>query len=431
MTGAVASPGATARHLAPALDHVTDLLIVRGEGSYVFDTGGRCFLDFTSGIGVTNTGHCHPRVVAAVTEQAARLLHAQASVVYHEPLLRLVEVLLPLVPPGLGSFFFANSGAEAVEASVKLARRATGRPNIIVFDGGFHGRTIGTTSLTTSKATHRAGYHPLMAGVAVAPYPYAYRYGWSEDETRAWCLREVRRLLETQTAPEDTAAVLIEPVLGEGGYVVPPAGFLRGLREICDEHGLLLIADEIQTGFGRTGAFFAVEHERVRPDILIMAKAIASGLPLSAIAAREDLAARWPPGSHGSTFGGNVVACAAALATIEVIQEEALVENARTIGARLQEALRRLQRRHDVLGEVRGQGLMVGTEFGAVGSQPPGRLAKTVQRACLDRGLLLLTCGSKDQVLRWIPPLIVREPEIDEAVDIFGEALVQAAGLGV
>jgi 4-aminobutyrate aminotransferase len=413
------------RHLVPALSHATDLLAVRGEGPFLFDATGRRYLDFTSGIAVTSTGHCHPRVVAAVKDQAERLLHAQASVVYQEPMLRLIDALVSLVPDGLRSFFFANSGAEAVEASLKLARHATGRPNVIVFQGGFHGRTIATTSLTTSKVVHRAGYQPLMAGVHVAPYPYAYRYGWTDEETLAWCVAELRQLFETQTAPEETAAIVVEPVLGEGGYVIPPPGFLPALRDFCDAHGVLLVADEVQTGFGRTGRFFAVEHAGVRPDILVMAKGIASGLPLSAIAAREDLAARWPPGAHGSTFGGNPLACAAALATIDVIREEALVDNAHIMGNRLLEALKTLQQRHRAIGDVRGLGLMIGTEFRAVGAKVAGQVAKEVQKACLERGLLLLTCGSHDHVIRWIPPLVITEHHIDTAVDIFSEAVAR------
>jgi 4-aminobutyrate aminotransferase len=236
---------------------------------------------------------------------------------------------------------------------------------------------------------------------------------------------EIRQLFETQTAPEETAAIVVEPVLGEGGYVIPPPGFLPALREICDAHGVLLVADEVQTGFGRTGRFFAVEHAGVRPDILVMAKGIASGLPLSAIAAREDLAARWPPGAHGSTFGGNPVACAAALATIDVIREEALVDNAHVMGNRLLEALKTLQQHHRAIGEVRGLGLMIGTEFRAGGAKAAGQVAKEVQKACLERGLLLLTCGSHDHVIRWIPPLVITEEHIETAVDIFSEAVAR------
>jgi len=255
-------------HLSPVWLRIFELEVAHGEGVYLYATDGRRYLDFTSGIGVTNTGHCHPKVVAAIQEQAARLLHGQINIVIHRPVLELVEELLTIVPAPLDTFFFANSGAEAVEAAVKLARYATGRPNIIVFQGSFHGRTHMAMALTTSKTIYRAGYQPLPAGVYVAPYPYAYRYGWDEETTLRFCLRELDLLLKSQTAPEETAAILVEPILGEGGYVVPPRGFLTALRERCDHYGILLIADEVQTGFGRTGRFFAVEHEGVAPDTL-------------------------------------------------------------------------------------------------------------------------------------------------------------------
>ena len=323
--------------------HLLEEIIVRGEGSYVWDQAGRRYLDFTSGIGVTNTGHCHPRVVAAVCEQAGRILHLQANVAHHEPMLRLISALREVVPSELNAFFFSNSGAEAVEAAVKLARHATGRPNIIAFQRGFHGRTVATMSLTSSKTVYRLRYQPLMPGVFFAPYAYCYRCPKSETSPErygvssccGWALEQVRFLLKSQTAPEETAAILVEPVLGEGGYVVPPTSFLRGLREICDEHDILLIVDEVQSGFGRTGRFFALEHSGIVPDILVMAKGLASGLPLSGIAAPCELMDRWQPGTHGGTYGGNTVACAAAEATIRVLQEERLVENAARLGEKL------------------------------------------------------------------------------------------------
>ena len=266
-------------HLSPVWHRYTKIVAERGEGCYLFDQDGTRYLDFTSGIGVTNTGHCHPRVVEAVQKQAGLLLHGQVNIVLHPRILELIEELTSIVAPELDGFFFSNSGAEAVEGAVKLARTATARPNVIVFQGSFHGRTVGTMSLTTSKTIYRAGYQPLMPGVFVAPFPYAYRYGWPSEQTVEWCLEELRYLLQTQTAPEETAALLLEPVLGEGGYVVPPSGFLEGLRRICDEHGILLIMDEVQSGFGRTGRWFAHEHFGVTPDIMIVAKGLASGLP--------------------------------------------------------------------------------------------------------------------------------------------------------
>ncbi|HEC34958.1 MAG TPA: aminotransferase class III-fold pyridoxal phosphate-dependent enzyme [Anaerolineae bacterium] len=427
-------------HVSPVWTHLLDKVLVQGEGPYVWDQEGRRYLDFTSGIGVVNTGHCHPRVVEAICEQAGRALHLQANIGFvHEPMLRLIGALREVVPPELDTFFFSNSGAEAVEAAVKLARQATGRTNVIAFQRSFHGRTVGTMALTSSKTVYRAGYQPLMAGVFFAPYAYCYRCPKMEANPERygancrcdWPLEQVRFLLKSQTAPEETAAILVEPVLGEGGYVVPPAGFLRGLREICDEHDILLIMDEVQSGFGRTGRFFALEHFGVVPDILVMAKGLASGLPLSGIAARRELMDRWQPGSHGGTYGGNAVACAAAEATVRVLREEGLIENAARLGEVLLTRLRALQGRHPSLGDVRGLGLMVGVEFVVPGGRTPDKdRAKTVQKRCRDNGLLLLTCGTEENIIRWIPPLIITEGELEEALEIFGGALGNAIQKG-
>lgn len=411
------------QHLSPVWFRYTDVLAERAEGAYIYAADGRRYLDFTSGIGVTNTGHCHPKVVAAAQEQAGKLIHGQANIVYHQPMLDLVSELLTIMSEGLEGFFFSNSGAEAVEAAVKLARHATGRPNVIVFQGSFHGRTVGTMSLTTSNTIYRAGYQPLMAGVFVAPYPYAYRYGWTPEETSAFCLRELRHLLVTQTSPQETAAVLIEPVLGEGGYVPPPPSFLKGVQQICSEHGLLFIADEVQSGFGRTGRWFGHQHYDVTPDIIVMAKGLASGFPLSSIAARPQLMEVWIPGSHGGTYGGNAVSCAAAAATIRVIREEGLVENSACMGEYLMTWLRALQEKYPVIGDVRGLGLMVATEFTAADGQPDAKTAKAMRVKCLEDGLMLLTCGSYGNVIRWIPPLTVNQAQMDKALEIFEEAI--------
>ncbi len=412
--------------ISPVWTRLTPIVAERAEGAYVYDQDGTRYLDFTSGIGVTNTGHCHPKVVRAIQEQAAKLMHGQVNIIFHPPLLELAEELRTIVPEGLDCFFFSNSGAEAVEGAVKLARHATGRPNVIVFQGSFHGRTALTMALTTSKTIYRAGYQPLPAGVFVAPYPYAYRYGWSPEETEAFCLRELKLLLKSQTAPFETAAILVEPVLGEGGYVVPTPGFLHALRHICDEHGFLLIADEIQSGFGRTGKWFAIQHFGVEPDIMTMAKGLASGLPLSGIAARRELMERWIPGSHGGTYGGNAVACAAAVATIRAIREEHLLENARRMGTLLMGRLRELQSEFPIIGDVRGLGLMVGAEFTAADRTPATGPAKAVVKGCLKRHLLLLTCGPWDNTVRWIPPLVVTQQQIEEALATFKDALVEA-----
>lgn len=417
-------------HLSSVWTHLTHIVVDRAEGAYLYDADGQAYLDFTSGIGVTNTGHCHPRVVAAVREQAGRLLHGQANIVFHPPMLQLVEELRTVFPPQLDRFFFSNSGAEAVEASIKLARHATRRTNVIVFQGSFHGRTVATMSLTTSKTIYRVGYQPLMPGVFVAPYPYAYYYGWSEEETTHFCLRELRHLLKTQTAPEETAAVLIEPVLGEGGYVVPPVSFMQRLRELCDESDLLLIIDEVQSGFGRTGKFFAFEHFDIMPDVVVMAKGLASGLPLSGIAASHKLMEHWTPGTHGGTYGGNAVACAAAAATVQTLRDDGLVQNAEKMGGRLIDGLSGLQARFPIIGDVRGLGLMVATEFPGEGDPDHGKeIASAVQQACLDERLLLLNCGPYSNVIRWIPPLVVNEEQIDQALSIFQRALKKASAL--
>jgi len=350
--------------LSPAWGHLNRTPIVRGQGVYVYDLAGKRLLDFTSGIGVTATGHCHPAVVQAIQEQAERLVFGQINCMIPEQTLRYAEALRTVTPEGLDCFFFANSGAEAVEAAVKLAKIATGRTNVIAFTGGFHGRTAMTMALTSSKVVYRAGYQPLPSGVFFAPYPYAFRFGWDEDQTVVYCLTEIDRLFRSQTLPSETAAILIEPVLGEGGFVPAPGRFLAELRRICDEHGILLVIDEIQSGFGRTGDFWAHASSGVTPDILLMAKAIASGLPLSAIASTRQLMERFPPGSHGGTYGGgSAVAMHAALATLEVIQQERLIDNARRMGAHLMKKLSALQERFPLLADVRGRGLMVGCEF--------------------------------------------------------------------
>jgi 4-aminobutyrate aminotransferase len=415
-------------HISPVWGRAVPgtLVVDRGEGPYIFTTDGRRLLDFTSGIGVTSTGHSHPRVVKAIQDQAARLLHGQVNIVYHQPLIDLTESLRQILPAPLDTYFFSNSGAEIIEAAVKLAKHATRRPNVIVFSGSFHGRTHLTMSMTTSKTIYRAGYQPLVPGIFVAPYPYAYSYGWDEATTTDFCLRELKQLLKAQTAPEETAAIVIEPVLGEGGYVPPPARFMHELRELCDHYGILLVADEVQSGFGRTGRWFGFEHYGLVPDMVAMAKGLASGMPLSGLAASHELMAKWTPGSHGGTYGANAVSCAAAVATIQVLRDEHLVENSAQMGGVLMAGLRRLQEDHPEIGDVRGLGLMVATEF----TRPDGATrapwterAKAVTKSALDGGLMLLTCGSYDNVIRWIPPLVVNEAQVKDALSTFEAAL--------
>ncbi len=414
----------SSEYLAPVWTHLTDMQPQRGEGIYLYDGDENQYIDFTCGIGVTNTGHCHPKVVQAVQDQASKLLFGQMNIVMPPPSLALAETLNGITPPSIDRFFFANSGAEATEGAVKLARHATKRTNIIVFQGSFHGRTAQTMAMTTSKTIYRHMYQPLPAGVFVAPFPYSYYYGWDDAETTAFCMRQLELLLKTQTPPENTAAVIIEPVLGEGGYVPAPLECLRELRAFCTEHDILFVADEVQTGFGRTGKMFCFEHAEITPDVIIMAKGLGSGLPISAIASRQDLMERWKPGSHGGTYGGgSAIGSAAALATVQVMQDEGLPQNAARMGDYLMGKLKDIQRDHPCIGDVRGRGLMIGVEFTSGDGAPDKYSAKAVLSACLEQRLLLLGCGSYENVIRWIPPLIVNESQIDEAVGIFKSAL--------
>jgi 4-aminobutyrate aminotransferase len=415
--------------LSPLLKQATPVIAARGEGVYLYDESGRRHLDFTAGIGVTSTGHCHPRVVEAAQKQVATLIHGQYTTVMHRPLLTLAERLGEVLPEPLDTVFFMNSGSEAVEAALRLARHATGRPNVVVFEGSFHGRTIGAASMTTSGTKFRAGFAPLMGGVVVSPFPSAYRYGWTEDAATEFALRELDYVLATRSSPAETAAFFVEPVLGEGGYIPASAGFLAGLRERADRHGILLVADEVQTGWGRTGRFWGHEHAAVQPDVLITAKGLASGFPLSGIAAPRSLMSKAWPGSQGGTYGGNAVACAAALATLDVIRDESLVDNARIVGAALMRGLDKVATDNPVIGDVRGLGLMVASEFTTADGEPDATTAAAAQRAAGERGLLLLTCGPHGNVVRMIPPLVVTEAQVDDALAIWSEA-VGAAQVG-
>jgi len=441
-----AGPGADPAGGGPLPDHgvvppvwsrITNIDVDRGEGSWLITADGRRYLDYSSGIGVTNTGHAHPRVVAAIQAQAAKLLHGQQNIVYHEPGLRLYERLQGLLPGGPWQAFLSNSGAEAVEASIKLARVATGRPVIIAFRGGFHGRTGQTMALTAAKDVYRAAFEPLPGSVYHTTFPNCYRsaagsHAPDESCTCPW-EADLDLLFHQMVDPKRVAAIIVEPVQGEGGYIVPPPGFLPRLREITREHGILLIADEVQTGFGRTGELFAVQHWGVEPDILVMAKGIASGMPLSGILANRELLAKLPPGTHGGTYGGNVVSCAAALATLDVIEDEDLVANARARGAQLAGGLRELQADHPAVGDVRGLGCMVAMELvrpdtgrGAATPDPDPDLAKRVIAAALDRELIVLSAGSYANVARIIPPLVTTSDEVDHALRVLDESLAAA-----
>jgi 4-aminobutyrate aminotransferase len=406
----------------------TDLVIEHGEGSWLVTTDGERYLDYSSGIGVANTGHAHPRVAAAIAEQATRLIHGQQNIVYHEPGLRLHERLpryFPGASDGDAGVFLSNSGAEAVEAAIKLAKIATRRPLVIAFSGGFHGRTHAAMALTSSSVKYRGHYEPLLGGVHHVPFPDPLRVGGgSGEQALEVTLHAIEQLFATMAYPDDVAAFIVEPILGEGGYVIPPDTFLPALREIADRHGILLIADEIQTGYGRTGRFFASEWTTSVPDIIVMAKGIASGLPLSGIMARRALIDMFPPSAHGGTYGGNVIACAAALATLDVIEDEHLVANAERQGQRLLAGLRSAATGVAGVADVRGRGLMLAIEFAEPDTLAPlAHLAKNLLHAALDRHLILLSCGTYGQVVRVIPPLVTTDAEVDQAIDIIRESL--------
>lgn len=414
--------------LSQILKQATGVVVDHGEGVHLFDEDGRRYLDFTAGIGVTSTGHCHPRVVAAAQEQVAKVIHAQYTTVMHRPLLTLTERLGEVLPANLDRMFYANSGSEAIEAALRLTRQATGRPNIIVFHGGFHGRTVAAASLTTSGTKFRSGFSPLMAGVHVSPFPDATHFGWSEEEATDFALKQLDFTLQTMSSPQDTAAFFVEPVLGEGGYVPANERFLAGLRERADKYGILLVLDEVQTGWGRTGKFWGHDHFGVSPDVLVTAKGIASGFPLSGIAASSALMEKAWPGSQGGTYGANAVACAAALATLDVIEDEKLVQNADERGSELRSALSSVAAKHEQITDVRGLGLMIGNEFRDADGNPDGATASAAQQEAAKRGLLLLTCGAWGQVVRFIPALVVKSEDVDEAAGLWGEAVDAVLG---
>jgi 4-aminobutyrate aminotransferase len=422
----VADLASRATHLSPVLGRYFERSWSHGIGHRLYDTAGRPYLDFANGIAVTALGHAHPRVTAAIHAQADRLIGPTGAIGYSEPVVQLAELLAHTFPDPIDTVMFLNSGSEAIDGALKLARRVTGRPGIVAFRGGFHGRTFGATSVTTSNINYRTGYEPLLPGVYFAPFPSVYR-DFEGDEERATreCLRILDSLFATVIAPTSVAAMVVEAVQGEGGYVPAPPAFLRGLRAACDEHGILLIADEVQTGYARTGRMWAFEGAGVVPDIVAVAKAIANGLPLSAIATSRELQVRWGRSAHGSTYGGNPVACAAGIAVLETIADEGLVENAARRGLELTAGLGRLKAEDDRIGDVRGPGLMVGVELvrDQATREPDGDLATALVARSAELGLLVLSCGLAHQVVRWIPPIDVSSAEISEAVEIFGEAL--------
>ena len=406
--------------LSPVLGHYTWLPVERGEGSWLLLDGGRRVLDLTCGIAVTPVGHAHPKVVSAITKQAQKLSHICAGVALYEPNVALAEALITVTPSGLDTVFFSNSGAEAIEGSLKLARQVTRRNAIIVFRGGFHGRSTGAMAVTTSKAAYRRGYGALLPDVYMAPFPYPLACpitpAHDAEACAQHCLAELNVLLEHHVPPEHVAAILIEPVLGEGGYVAPPVSFLVALRELATRIGAMLIFDEVQTGFGRTGAWFAAQKFGVTPDILTLAKALGGGLPLGAIVAPREIQQKWLQGTHGSTFGGNPVSCASGLATLEIIRDEGLVARAERLGDQMVRELAPLLGNPHVR-EVRRFGAMVAVEF----DDP--KYSKAAIAGALERDVLLITCGFHDQAVRFIPPLNISEADLRLGT----KALVEAA----
>lgn len=375
-----------------------DFTVVSGKGCYLTGVDGKQYLDFSSGIATVSTGHCHPKVVKTATEQLKKLIHICIGVALYEPYIKLGEELKKIAPFPQAKLFCCQSGSEAVEAAIKLAKYAQKKPGIIAFEGAFHGRTLGALSVTTSKMKYRDGYEPLLPEVYISPFD----------------LGRVEELFKTKSI----AGVIVEPILGEGGYKMVPIDFMKGLRKLCDQYSVLLILDEIQTGIGRTGKWFAAEHFGITPDIVTLAKGIASGFPLGACLAKGEIMDKWSPGAHGSTFGGNPVSCAAAVATIQVIQEKKLIEKSAKLGKYLVKKLKELQKKYPVIKDVRGLGLMVGVDFG------DSDFVKKTINYCLKKQLVLISTGADGTVIRFIPPLIVKKAEIDQALGIFEEALL-------
>lgn len=407
--------------IAPVIAFDTDIEIAASEGSWVTSTDGTRYLDFTCGIAVSNLGHQHPLVKGAILDQLDRVWHAGGVFRYHT-LVEAAERLLDITPVGIEKFFFMNSGAEAVEASVKLARKTSGRQGVIVFRGGFHGRTMGSVSYTTSKAKYRQGYHPLVGSVFVTPFPRPFRWRMSLEDATARAIDELHLMLKHEITPGEVAAFLVEPLQGEGGYYPAGREFLLELRRLADEHGILLIIDEVQTGFGRTGDWFASQVYDIRPDILVMGKAIANGLPLSAVGASAELLDAWVPGSHGTTFGGNPVSCAAAMATIDGLAD--VLPQVPKLSEHAFRRFNELKDEHPTIGEVRGLGLMIGVELVGPDGHTPSKLAiDEVRRYCLAHHMMVLPCGPDENVIRFIPPLNVSLEDLDLGIDTIAAGL--------
>ncbi|MEX2279175.1 MAG: aminotransferase class III-fold pyridoxal phosphate-dependent enzyme [Acidimicrobiia bacterium] len=408
--------------IAPVIAFDTDLVIERAAGIWIHDAAGNRWADFACGTAVTNLGHNYPAVVAAAHAQIDRLMHS-GCVFHYDTLVQAAERLQAITPAGIEKFGFANSGSEAVEAAVKLARKMTGRQSVIAFRGGFHGRTMGSVAYTTSNSKYRDGYHPILGSTFISPFPHPYRWGMTEDEAVAHSLNELDMLFRHEVTPHNVAALLIEPVQGEGGYYPAPVSFMTELRRVCDEHGILLVFDEVQTGFGRTAEWFASDHFPVDPDIIALGKGIANGLPLSAYGASAALLDGWKVGSHGTTFGGNPVSCAAAVAVMDTMGD--LLPNARAVSARAFERFEKLKVEHQTIGDVRGLGLMIGVELVSDREtrEPDAAAFTHIQQYCLSRELVIIECGPTANIIRFIPPVITTLEELDWAIDLIGDAL--------
>lgn len=413
--------------LAPSMakDH-PNLPVLKAEGCYYYGVDGKKYLDFTSGIAVENVGHRHPKVVQAIKDSADHLVHGPSGVIIYESILRLAAELQKVLPPTLNNFFFGNSGTEAIEGALKLAKYVTKRPYVISFTGCFHGRSMGALSVTTSKSKYRKHLQPSWLAYQL---PYALPEDLPEGADPEIFFpekleRDVQKLFNHQVDPEEVACMIIEPVLGEGGYIIPPKAWLQKIREICDRHGILLIFDEVQTGFGRTGNWFAAQTFDVIPDIMAVAKGIAAGLPLSATIASKELMDQWPLGTHGTTFGGNPIACSAALASLEVMREENLLENSTVMGAYALDRLLNMKEENPIIKDVRGLGLMIGIElWNPKTGEPDGTAVKDVLDRCLEKGVLFYLCGNSGEVIRMIPPLTVSKEQIDHGLSVLEEVI--------
>ena len=408
--------------IAPVLAFDTDVVATRAEGLWVHDAAGDKWADFACGTAVTNLGHNHPAVIAAACAQLESLAHA-GCVFRYESMVRLGEELRRITPAGIDMFGFANSGAEAVEGAVKLAKYSTKRQGVVAFRGAFHGRTMGSVSYTTSNAKYRNGYHPILGSVFVTPFPHPYRWGMPEDAATELCLDELARMFRHEVSPDNIAAFLIEPVQGEGGYYPAPQEFLTAIRALADEHGIMLVLDEVQTGFGRTATWFGTDHYDVDPDIIAVGKGIANGLPLSAYGASTAVLGDWPVGAHGTTFGGNPVACAAAVAVIEAM--EPLLPASREVSAHAFERLTKAMQDHPTIGDVRGLGLMIGVELvkDRETREPDPDAMAAISRYGLDNELIVIPCGPDGSIIRFIPPLVATVDDVDRAVDVIQDAL--------